>query len=465
MQNYKYKFSVVIPVYNVEAYLSETLDSVICQTIGFQENIEIILVNDGSPDNCDEICRTYVRNYPDNIRYLIKENGGLSSARNFGIPYIRGKYVNFLDSDDKWEDNAFEKAFDFFEKHADEIDIVASRVRFFDSKNTWHVLDYKYDKGTRIIDITDKSEYNCVQVHATSVFIKSNAIKKRRFNEKVRFGEDGLFINTMILEKLRYGIVDDCIYYYRKRSDKSSLTQIQSCSREYYADSPRFYYGTLIQESINRFGRVIPYIQNVLAYDIGWRVRSDAPDEIKKDKIFFASYLDFLNNTLGYVEDEVFLRSRVHKQISLKNAFYKLKHPYKELIDLTRFDFEKKSVYVNGVRLYNFNKTNHSACIITCCDISESTFKIEGLVSRWLLSSCKETEISLAVMVNGNVYYPEISDCTSKTNTTVFGETYPYFTFKKEISVESLNAPDTLPEINMALDVKGNICEITAKRT
>ena len=90
MMDYKYKISVVIPVYKVEAYLRETVESVIAQTIGFEENIQLILVNDGSPDNSEEICLEYKNRYPRNVIYLKKENGGVSSARNESIPYIEG---------------------------------------------------------------------------------------------------------------------------------------------------------------------------------------------------------------------------------------------------------------------------------------------------------------------------------------------------------------------------------------
>ena len=103
VKDYKYQFSIIIPVYNVEQYLAETLESVINQTIGFEDNIQIILVNDGSPDNSESICLQYRDKYPDNIVYVKKENGGVSSARNEGIPYAEGKYVNFLDSDDCWQ--------------------------------------------------------------------------------------------------------------------------------------------------------------------------------------------------------------------------------------------------------------------------------------------------------------------------------------------------------------------------
>ena len=84
----KYIFSVVIPVYNAEKYLSETVDSVIAQDIGFEKHIQIILVNDGSKDRSEELCLKYREKYPDNIVYISKENGGVSSARNQGIPYI-----------------------------------------------------------------------------------------------------------------------------------------------------------------------------------------------------------------------------------------------------------------------------------------------------------------------------------------------------------------------------------------
>ena len=90
-EEYKYKFSVVIPIYNVEKYLEETIESIINQSIGFEENIQIILVNDGSPDNSEEICLKYKEMYPDNILYKKKENGGVSSARNTGLKKVSGE--------------------------------------------------------------------------------------------------------------------------------------------------------------------------------------------------------------------------------------------------------------------------------------------------------------------------------------------------------------------------------------
>ena len=93
-------FSVIIPIYNVEKYLNECVDSVLSQTF---TNIEIILVDDGSPDRCPELCDNYAAK---DIRISVvhKENGGLSDARNAGIRKARGQYLMFLDSDDYWDD-------------------------------------------------------------------------------------------------------------------------------------------------------------------------------------------------------------------------------------------------------------------------------------------------------------------------------------------------------------------------
>ena len=93
----KVKVSVIVPVYNVEQYLAECLDSLVSQTL---EDIEILVVNDGSPDNSQAIIDDYAARYPDKIRPFVKKNGGLSDTRNFAVKQARGEYIGFVDSDD-----------------------------------------------------------------------------------------------------------------------------------------------------------------------------------------------------------------------------------------------------------------------------------------------------------------------------------------------------------------------------
>ena len=91
------KVSIIVPVYNVEEYLEKCLDSLVNQTL---QDIEIIVVNDGSPDNSQQIIDAYIEKYPDKIKGFIKENGGLSDARNYGITKASADYIGFVDSDD-----------------------------------------------------------------------------------------------------------------------------------------------------------------------------------------------------------------------------------------------------------------------------------------------------------------------------------------------------------------------------
>lgn len=88
--------SVIVPVYKVEKYIKKCIESIINQTY---ENLEIILVDDGSPDNCGKICDEYAKK-DKRIKVIHKENGGVSSARNLGLEKSNGQYITFIDSDD-----------------------------------------------------------------------------------------------------------------------------------------------------------------------------------------------------------------------------------------------------------------------------------------------------------------------------------------------------------------------------
>ena len=97
--------SIVVPIYNVEKYLSKCIDSLISQTY---KNLEIILVNDGSTDQSGEIAQQYAKQ-DSRIRYIVQKNKGLGGARNTGLEYAKGNYILFIDSDDYIRNNMVEK--------------------------------------------------------------------------------------------------------------------------------------------------------------------------------------------------------------------------------------------------------------------------------------------------------------------------------------------------------------------
>ena len=129
----KFKFSIIMSIYKVEEYIEEAIESVVNQDIGFKENIELILVNDGSPDNSEKICKKYKKLYPKNIKYIVKENGGLSSARNLGLKHVEGEIINFMDPDDILELDVCRRVQKFMDKHED-INLVALRINLFEAQ-------------------------------------------------------------------------------------------------------------------------------------------------------------------------------------------------------------------------------------------------------------------------------------------------------------------------------------------
>lgn len=108
--------SVVVPVYNVEAYLANSLDSIIAAQI---ENMEIIIINDGSPDGSEEIAKSYVDKYPNLIRYIKQKNHGLGNVRNVGMKNAKGKYIASIDSDDVIDSNFFKEAEPYMKNNID----------------------------------------------------------------------------------------------------------------------------------------------------------------------------------------------------------------------------------------------------------------------------------------------------------------------------------------------------------
>ena len=114
--------TIIVPIYNVEAYLNQCLDSLVYQT---EKNFNAILVNDGSTDRSGEICEEYAEKYPEMFEYVYKENAGLGAARNTGMKHCKTKYVEFLDSDDWLLPRTVERIFERLEDETEDPDITS----------------------------------------------------------------------------------------------------------------------------------------------------------------------------------------------------------------------------------------------------------------------------------------------------------------------------------------------------
>lgn len=374
IKNYKYKFSVVIPIYNVEDYIEETILSVVNQTIGFEENIQMILVNDGSPDNSEEICLKYKNKYPNNIIYVKQENAGVSAARNNGVNYIEGKYVNFLDSDDKWDLDAFEKVYKFFESKYNEIDLIACRIHLFEGQEGFkHALDYKFNKD-KIVDIFE--DYDNIQLSSASVFFKENVIKKYKYDTSLKYTEDGKLLGYIILEKEKYGIMRSAVYNYRKRSIGNSAIDLGSNNESWYTDTVEKCYKDLFEYSMDKYGVVIPYIQYQIMYDLQWRLRIHIKDTINKD--IREEYINNIKWLLSYIDDYIIYSQ---KKMVIEYKIYALSLKYNRDIRKNLI-YNKGKLYFNNMSMYSIQSKH--LLNINLLEIEKGYLKLEGNVKTIL---------------------------------------------------------------------------------
>lgn len=325
MQNYY--FSIIMAVYEAERYLDEAINSLITQTIGF-EKIQLILVNDGSPDASGTICKRYKEKYPNNIVYFEQSNQGVSAARNKGLDFVQGEYVNCLDSDDTLEEHACENVYNFFQLHKEEIDVAAIPIMYFEGRTGEHILNFKFDR-TRVIDL--KKEYKYVQLSNSSAFIKREAIGDLRYNVNLKYGEDAEFLNTIIMNKLKLGVVSDTCYNYRFRVSNDSAIQSTSDNAGSYLPVLRLFHMSLIEKALQRFGEVPDYIQQVILYDLRWKIRrKQSPDKVLNDNECEEFFTE-LRNVLSYIDDYLILKyTDLELKFRLVALTLKYGHPIEE---------------------------------------------------------------------------------------------------------------------------------------
>lgn len=207
----KVMISIVIPCYKQAAYLPETLNSVLSQTCTLWE---CIIVNDGSPDNTEEIALEYV-NKDSRFKYIFKENGGLSSARNLGLEIAEGEFILPLDSDDIIAPEYLEKALRVFEEIPQTKLVYCYGVLFGCRTGAWNVFFKDY-----------KSLLANNSIFCSAVFRRKEAIEVGGYDEQMLYGyEDWEFFIRFLDEKSRVYQIPLALFYYRTKS-VSMLTVI-----------------------------------------------------------------------------------------------------------------------------------------------------------------------------------------------------------------------------------------------
>lgn len=313
---YEYKFSVIIPVYNTEEYIQETLNSIINQTLGFKD-IQVILINDGSVDNSDFILTKYKNLYPNNITYISKENGGVSVARNLGLKYARGKYINFIDSDDKWGLTTFENVYQFFENNPT-IDVISTRLSFFDNMVGEHPLNYKYEaRENKIVDL--EIDYDHIQMNVSSAFFRSSAINDLKFDTSLKYAEDAKFVYNVIKKTYKIGLMSytQGCYWYRKRKSATSAIDGALSKESFYTPTIEKFHEYLVNDNPNKLPR---YVQMMILYDLQYRLRFQEITLATLNSKELDQYAGHIINLLKVMSDDVITNSH----LTHINAIYQI---------------------------------------------------------------------------------------------------------------------------------------------
>lgn len=217
--------SVIIPIYRVEAFLIECVQSVVSQSF---RDIEIILVDDGSPDHCPLLCDEFA-NKDRRIRAIHKSNGGLSDARNCGITYAGGEYVAFLDGDDFWDDDkALERLAARVKKtHADVVNFSYKKFDEISGKKKpyFHAVpDMPENASNKEAQLRYMTENRLLIASACNKLIKRDLLTDDLLFEKGVFSEDIEWSAKLIKKADSIDFVCENFYCYRRNSESISHT-------------------------------------------------------------------------------------------------------------------------------------------------------------------------------------------------------------------------------------------------
>jgi len=211
------KISVIIPVFNVEKYLSRCLDSLLCQTFG---DFEVILIDDHSPDNSLEICYEYAKKDGRIQVYQTEKNGGASVSRNVGLKASKSEYISFVDSDDYLEPNYLQTLLDGLEESGADIcqcnfiEVVGGVVGERKEKTSPKTLTGEQ----AFASMYGGENLNAINFLLWNKIYKKQVIGDLLFVERLRC-EDAIFISQVMVKAKKVAVISDQLYYYYRHSD------------------------------------------------------------------------------------------------------------------------------------------------------------------------------------------------------------------------------------------------------
>ena len=236
--------SVIVPIYKVEAYLRQCVDSILAQTY---TDLDIVLVDDGSTDNCPAICDAYARKDA-RVQVVHKPNGGLMSARQAGLRVAKGDYVGFVDGDDWIESDMYARFASAIDRYTPDMALCEFYYAFADHNepSTQHLQRAYYTKAQLAQEIYPTMLYHApyysfgINPCCWSKVFKKELLEQCLYpvTPKVKIGEDAAFTYPCLLAAESLAYVDGCLYHYRNNAQSmtAAFNGDNFYSAGYFAD-------------------------------------------------------------------------------------------------------------------------------------------------------------------------------------------------------------------------------------
>ncbi len=417
-----FKFTIIIPIYYNGYYLEESIKSLINQDIGFENNIQLIFIDVTHNNKTIDLINQYQKIYPNNVMLLSTNNESLHYIKNLGLKNTSGEFISFLNCNDTFSKDSLSLVKNFFEKYED-IDLISIPIIFSDT-NEEHLLNYKFNDEP-LIDLNKASD--CPQFNLQSAFIRKNSFVG--FDETVCAGEDLIFINKILLDKLKYGVVKNTKYYCCNSSD---LLNYEYNSKDSFKDRVKVY-KHLIDLSLKEYEDVLEFIQFSILLDLKQILLFNGFDNVFKDSKQIDKLRNSISQVLKYINQEIILN---HEFLSkdLKSFLIFLKNNDFHVIKENKKILFKSNDYLIG----NLN----SKFQIDVIDLRKNVLNISGFFK----SNCSKKFLSIEAIVIDKkglkkTFYPDYVDYFDRKNEKYLGIDWIFkysFDFKIPINSNAL---------------------------
>ena len=318
------RFTIITPAYNAERHIEDYLRSIECQSLSFKNNIQLILIDDGSTDNTALIIKKWQEKYPENIEYFYQENKKINRARNAGFAYIKNPWVTFIDADDfvhkdyfRNIDKALSKYFFYGIKM-----LCCRELNYYEKTN-----EFKDNRPFNVFFKNDETLKPCsnlddyLHFSVASAFFSVDEINRQgvRFVEDNdwRVFDDAHFV-LRYLADIKDGYALFCrtpIYYYRRRESSDSNIDTSWQRKQFFLDVINDGYIDIL-EYYKQSRKVIPhFVQTSILYEMSWKIKEllSRPNRIKVlSEAQINIFLNLCDKVFSYIDSDIILSFPFH---------------------------------------------------------------------------------------------------------------------------------------------------------